>query len=188
VQKLLRDARLRERAAKEMEELKKRGYGMRKAIFLLPVHGEKVPEGRMRGSAMRGENRIRTLRARELRHIENDAEDKLWSELRGRRLNGHKFVTQLRIGPYYADFACRESNLVVEVDGSQHADSPRDAFRNETMIRNGWSVLRFWHIDVLQNRRQVCETILAALDGRLAKRTEAVDLKFYPAENFETRR
>jgi len=142
----------------------------------------------MRGGAMRGENRARTLRARELRHVENEAEDKLWSELRSRRLNGYKFVQQHRIGPYYADFACRDHNLVVEVDGSQHVNAARDAIRDTTMTRNGWSVLRFWHIDVLQQRRQVCETILAVLDGRLKERTEALDLKFYPAENCEERR
>ena len=130
---------------------------------------------------MRGENRVRTLRARELRYVENDAEGKLWAELRGRRLNGHKFVTQLRIGPYYADFACRESNLVVEVDGSQHFGSSYDRTRDETMNLNGWSVLRFWHIDVLQQRRAVCETIVAALDGRLNTKTIAVDLKYLPA-------
>ena len=72
-----------------------------------------MPEGRMRGSAMRGGNIAKTSRARELRGVENDAEDKLWAELRSRRLNGFKFVRQYPIGPYYADFACRERNLVV---------------------------------------------------------------------------
>jgi very-short-patch-repair endonuclease len=157
-------------------------------FFLLPVHGEKVPEGRMRGSAMRGSNITKAKRAQQLRTVENDAEEKLWSELRSRRLNGYKFVRQWRIGPYYADFACRDRSLVVEVDGSQHAGSKRDQFRDATMNRNGWSVLRFWHIDVLQSRRQVCETILAALDGRLTERTVALDLKFLPAEKSELQR
>ncbi|WP_365965907.1 DUF559 domain-containing protein [Mesorhizobium sp.] len=64
-----------------------------------------------------------------LRKVENDAEERLWQELRGRRLNGHKFVRQLSIGPYFADFACREANLVVEVDGSQHAGRSRDRYK-----------------------------------------------------------
>ena len=68
--------------------------------FLLPVHGEKVAEGRMRGSAMRGGNSPKTERARILRQVENNAEGALWSDLRGRRLNGYKFVRQLPIGPY----------------------------------------------------------------------------------------
>ena len=137
----------------------------------------------MRGSAMRGGNGFRTSRARQLRQSDNEAEERLWSELRSRRLNGHKFVRQLRIGPYFADFACREANLVVEVDGSQHAQDTRDAYRDETMNRNGWSVVRFWHIDVLQQRKQVLDTIAAALDGRLVSKTIAPDLKFLPAHS-----
>ena len=153
--------------------------------FLLPVHGEKVPEGRMRGSAVRGGNELKTSRARQLRQVDNDAEERLWSELRSRRLNGHKFIRQMPIGPYFADFACREANLVVEVDGSQHARDPRDAHRDETMNRNGWSVIRFWHIDVLQQRKRVLDTIVAALDGRLDSKTIALDLKFLPAHSNE---
>jgi len=116
-----------------------------------------------------------------LRKVENEAEDALWHELRGRRLNGYKFVRQLPIGPYFADFACRQSNLVVEVDGSQHADGSRDRFRDETMNRNGWSVLRLWHADVLKDRPVVLETIVAALDGRLNQKNISHEMKFSPA-------
>ncbi len=155
--------------------------------FLLPVYGEKVPEGRMRGSAVRGENARRTTRARGLRKVENEAEDVLWNELRGRRLNGYKFVRQLPVGPYFADFACRECNLVVEVDGSQHAELKSDDFRDRTMNGNGWSVLRVWHADVLQDRNSVIDTILAALDGRLSQRMISTETKFLPAiRNVET--
>jgi very-short-patch-repair endonuclease len=126
-------------------------------------------------------NSTKTRRSRQLRAVENDAESKLWWELRDRRLNGHKFVRQLPVGPYFADFACRARNLVVEVDGSQHAGSKCDQNRDATMNLNGWSVLRFWNIDVLQSRRQVCDTIAAALDGRLNERIIAVDLKYLPA-------
>ena len=130
---------------------------------------------------MRGGNAGRTTRARELRRVENEAEEALWHELRGRRLNGHKFVRQLPIGPYFADFACREANLVVEVDGSQHVEQKRDSFRDETMNRNGWSVLRFWHVDVLRSRKKVLETITAVLDGRLGSEMISVEVKFLPA-------
>jgi very-short-patch-repair endonuclease len=103
-------------------------------------------------------------------------------------LNGHKFVRQLPIGPYFADFACQESNLLVEVDGSQHANRSRDRFRDETMNRNGWAVLRFWHADVLRDRGSVLETIVAALDGRLTGKMISVEAKFLPAVgDMETR-
>jgi len=67
---------------------------------------------------MRGGNLNKIGRARQLRKVENAAEDLMWQELRGRRLNGYKFVRQLPIGPFFADFACREKNVVVEIDGS----------------------------------------------------------------------
>ena len=130
---------------------------------------------------MRGGNVDKAKRARELRTVENEAEDALWFELRGRRPNGHKFVRQLPIGPYFADFACRERMLVVEVDGSQHIGSSHDRYRDETMNRNGWSVLRVWHADVLRERRAVLETIVAALDGKLARKSLSADMKFLPA-------
>ena len=130
---------------------------------------------------MRGRNEPKVVRARELRKVENDAEERLWHELRGRRLNGHKFVRQLSIGPYFADFACREANLVVEVDGSQHTGRSRDRYRDETMNDNGWSVLRVWHADVLTGLASVLDTIVAALDGRLHRKMIGVDVKFLPA-------
>jgi len=139
----------------------------------------------MRGSAMRGRNEPKVVRARELRKVENDAEERLWHELRGRRLNGHKFVRQLSIGPYFADFACREANLVVEVDGSQHANRSHDRYRDKTMNDNGWSVLRVWHADVLANLSSVLDTVVAALEGRLDRKMIGVDAKFLPAAVLE---
>jgi len=130
---------------------------------------------------MRGGHDSKTARARQLRQRDNDAEEKLWHELRGRRLNGYKFVRQLPIGPYFADFVCREKNLVVEVDGSQHATSQTDRARDETMNRNGWSVLRIWHADVLQDRGEILDTIVAALDGKLDRKMISPDIKFLPA-------
>jgi very-short-patch-repair endonuclease len=134
----------------------------------------------MRGDAVRGGNTGKAARARQLRKVENEAEEALWHEMRGRRLNGHKFVRQLPIGPYFADFACRQSNLVVEVDGSQHAESSRDRFRDETMNRNGWSVLRVWHSDVLTDRNVVLEMIVAALNGQMNKMISH-EVKYLPA-------
>jgi very-short-patch-repair endonuclease len=53
--------------------------------------------------------------------------------------------------------------------------------RDETMNRNGWSVLRFWHADILRDRRPVLETIVAALEGRLSGKMIAVEAKYLPA-------
>jgi len=108
-----------------------------------------------------------TARAQSLRAVPTDAERKLWLRLRDRRLNGAKFVRQAPVGPYFADFACRASKLIVELDGSQHVDSAYDAKRDAFLAAQGYAVLRFWNADVLVAIDGVCETILAALDGRL---------------------
>ncbi|TPN17700.1 endonuclease domain-containing protein [Mesorhizobium sp. B2-3-3] len=117
-------------------------------------------------------------RARTLRHGDNQAEALLWTELKARRLGGYKFVRQMPIGPYFADFTCRSEKLVVELDGSQHSENSYDRRRDEFMRGEGFSVLRFWNVDILKARRLVCETILAALEGRIAEDVVATDLRF----------
>nr|WP_246226213.1 DUF559 domain-containing protein [Chelativorans xinjiangense] len=119
-----------------------------------------------------------TARARALRKGDNLAEGRLWSLLKDRQLNGHKFVRQFPVGPYFADFLCRRKRLVVEVDGSQHFGSAHDRRRDEYMRREGYSVLRFWNVDVLKETESVLETIVAALEGRLAEEVHARDLRF----------
>jgi len=112
----------------------------------------------------------------------------LWLELKARRLGGHRFTRQFPIGPYFADFACRENWLVVEVDGSQHADSSYDRRRDDFMRAQGYSILRIWNHDVLKHRASVCGTILAALDGKLAENVAASDLRFVftPAHSIQS--
>jgi very-short-patch-repair endonuclease len=110
------------------------------------------------------------------------AEAILWNELKPSKLGGHKFVRQMPIGPYFADFACRSAKLIVELDGSHHADSEYDRQRDEFMRADGYSVLRFWSSDALKHLPSVCETILAAIDGRLAEDVVSMDLRFLMAK------
>jgi hypothetical protein len=44
----------------------------------------------------------------------------MWRALRDRRLNGHKFVRQAHVGPYFVDFLCKEQKIIVEIDGGTH--------------------------------------------------------------------
>lgn len=57
--------------------------------------------------------------ARSMRRESTEAEDRLWHELRGRRLDRIKFRRQVPIGRFIADFVCAEARLIVEIDGSQ---------------------------------------------------------------------
>jgi very-short-patch-repair endonuclease len=61
-------------------------------------------------------------RERNLRRTQTDAEARLWQYLRDRRLAGYKFRRQHKVGAYFVDLVCTEANLIVEVDGGQHAE------------------------------------------------------------------
>lgn len=77
-------------------------------------------------------------------------------------------MRQLPIGPYFADFACREAKLIIEVDGATHGEAhelAHDTERAEYLILDGWRVIRCWNQDVFENLDGVCETILLALNG-----------------------
>jgi very-short-patch-repair endonuclease len=80
-----------------------------------------------------------------------DAERKLWYALRDRRFAGFKFRRQVPFGNFIADFICFEQRFIIEVDGSQHADSRRDELRDRWLIANRFRVRRLWNNDVLRN-------------------------------------
>lgn len=103
--------------------------------------------------------------AKSLRAGMTQAEQKLWLHLRAHRLQQHKFKRQQPIGPYIADFACFGARLIVEVDGSQHLENPRDMKRDAWFKENGFRVLRFWNDQVLQEIESVLEVILAAVEA-----------------------
>ena len=116
---------------------------------------------------MRSAAGARTTRSRQLRRTQTDAERKLWHRLGNRQVGGHKFVRQEPVGPYFADFACRERKLIVELDGSQHAESAHDLVRDAYLASRGYRVLRFWNGEVFTNLDGVLDTILAVLDDRM---------------------
>jgi very-short-patch-repair endonuclease len=90
--------------------------------------------------------------ARKLRRAMTDAEQRLWARLRNRQLDDRKFVAQFPIGPHVADFACRSAKLVIELDGGQHADvNEADCARTRMIEAYGYTVIRFWNSDVLEN-------------------------------------
>jgi very-short-patch-repair endonuclease len=88
-----------------------------------------------------------------------EAERRLWYHLRDRRFLGYKFRRQCPIGPYVVDFVCLSERLVIELDGSQHLDSPTDAIRARFIQGEGFTLLRFWNNEALANTAAVCDRI-----------------------------
>jgi len=100
-----------------------------------------------------------------------DAERRFWQAVRDRRLGDFKLRRQVPIGRWIADFACLEIAVVVEIDGGQHAESRRDAVRDQELAALGFTVIRFWNNDVLTNLTGVLDGLLARLDARRAEVT-----------------
>ena len=96
-----------------------------------------------------------------MRREPTEAEERLWRELRDRRLDHIKFRRQVPVGKIIADFVCLDARLVVEIDGSQHAASNYDVERSAELKARGFRVLQFWNDDVLRDMNSVCDTIIA---------------------------
>lgn len=90
----------------------------------------------------------------------------MWRLLRERRLSAYKFRRQVPFKNYILDFVCFEKRLVIEIDGSQHAESQGDAARDAALSAEGFAIARYWNNEVLQQPSAVLEDILAKLAGR----------------------
>jgi very-short-patch-repair endonuclease len=120
------------------------------------------------GSLSRPRERAR-VRARDLRQSSPDAERAIWSALRNRQLGGYKFRRQHPVGVQFADFACIEAMLVVELDGGQHfepAAVEADARRTRALNANGFHVMRFDDRQALTEREGVLTSILEWLQAK----------------------
>ena len=102
-----------------------------------------------------------------MRRDATDVEAAMWRILRDRRFQAVKFRRQFPFQNFILDFVCFERRFVVEIDGSEHADSKSDERRDGILAREGFHVARYWNNDVLKRRGAVMEDLLAklALDG-----------------------
>jgi very-short-patch-repair endonuclease len=93
-----------------------------------------------------------------------EAEKRLWSVLRAHRFGRFKFKRQQIIDFYIVDFVCLGERLIIEADGSQHADNKDDERRTDYLQKQGFDVLRFWNNQVLGETEFVAQAILASLN------------------------
>ena len=117
-----------------------------------------VGEGQGRGKPQTLAN------AKSLRSNQTEAEARLWYHLRPHRFMGLKFKRQKPVGRYIADFVCCEQRLIVELDGGQHSEQVAYDQRRDAWLRSqGYTVLRFWNSDVMQQLEGVLEQIRCAV-------------------------
>ena len=101
--------------------------------------------------------------SKELRSNQTDCENILWNYLRAKRLNNIKFRRQVAIGKYIADFVNLWKKLIIELDGSQHLNEENiiyDKIRTEYLKQHGYTVLRFYDNDILNNIEAVLNIIV----------------------------
>jgi very-short-patch-repair endonuclease len=110
------------------------------------------------------------VRAKQLRSQLTDAERKLWYNIRARRFQGIKFRRQVPLGPFIVDFLCDRARLVIELDGGQHGErKTSDALRTQWLESQGYSVIRYWNNEVLNNIEGVLENLSATLSPALSQ-------------------
>jgi very-short-patch-repair endonuclease len=94
-------------------------------------------------------------------------ERRLWSVLRRKNFGGFRFRRQHPIGPYVADFFCPKAKLVIELDGSQHAEEAkmrRDDARTRWLEERNYRVLRIWNGDLRREPKVIYDAICNVLE------------------------
>jgi isoleucyl-tRNA synthetase/very-short-patch-repair endonuclease len=94
------------------------------------------------------------------------AENRLWEELKTKKLNGYKFRRQHIIGHFIVDFVCLKKRLIVEVDGSVHDTKEarvNDRLRTQILATKGWRLIRFTNDQVLNDMTSVIQRITQSL-------------------------
>ena len=92
--------------------------------------------------------------ARSLRSNTTDAEKLLWLRIRRKQLSRIQFYRQKPIGNYIVDFYAPAAKIVIEVDGSQHAEDThlqQDEERDRYLMGLNLHVLRFDNLQVLHS-------------------------------------
>ena len=98
--------------------------------------------------------------AKNLRNNPTDVERLLWNRLKSSQVERVKFRRQQIIEDFIVDFVSFEKNVVIELDGGQHAETiEKDKVRDECLALNGYKVLRFWNNEVIENIEGVLEVI-----------------------------
>jgi very-short-patch-repair endonuclease len=104
-------------------------------------------------------------RAKQLRLEMTPQEMTMWQLLHDGELVSLNWRKQPAFGDYILDFVSHPARLIIEVDGSQHAQAEQaqyDDERSTWFASQGYRVLRFWNNDVVNAKDGVWRAIQAA--------------------------
>jgi very-short-patch-repair endonuclease len=97
------------------------------------------------------------------------AEDCLWKYgLRAGQMKKYVFERQIPALEYVADFMCKQLRLIIEVDGSGHADPEAEKHavsRQRELETSGFTMIRFKAEDVLQDMDDIRTKISSVIDS-----------------------
>ena len=99
------------------------------------------------------------------------AEKILWSRIREKKINGHKFRRQQPIFDYIADFYCNELKLIIEVDGEIHSLPEKtnyDSKRDNILKINGYHILRLSNVAVETEINSTINKIISYISENLS--------------------
>jgi very-short-patch-repair endonuclease len=102
----------------------------------------------------------------------------LWGRLKRLHARGFHFRRQRPFRGYYLDFVCIDRLLVVELDGSHHAEplqAEHDGVRDAVLTRAGYQVMRFPNSAVRTDIDGVMDAIVLALEARPSVRGKPSD-------------
>ena len=109
--------------------------------------------------------------AKQNRKNATEAEDKLWQEVRNRKIDGFKFRRQHPIAGFIPDFVCLEQKLIIEIDGeylNTKDQQQYDIARTEWLKEHNYSFLRFTNEQVLNEMPVVFQKIKEMLQNSKA--------------------
>ncbi len=122
------------------------------------------------GGILKPYNPILKPYSRTLRSNMTDAEQLLWSKLRRKQILGVQFNRQKPVAGFIVDFYCAAANLVIELDGSQHAEPEqhiKDKDRNQKLKALGLEVLRFNNHQVLTELAAVMDVVFEVVEKKI---------------------
>ena len=106
-------------------------------------------------------------RARVLRASMTHSENRLWSEVKEKKILGLKFRRQHPMSSFIVDFYCHELKLAVEVDGGYHNGEEQkvlDIERSDQLRELGITIIRFSNEQVDEELQEVLEEIKSVVN------------------------